>query len=156
MLGALCLLMVVWWAVSVINNPFLTPRPAPSAPGTASGNVPGSVREQPTPAATSTNPKDVTYTIISTDSVPGTKRVLKIRLRQKVSTDILRLIALELKNADRHEYQRTFIMYLLPGMQVGAGAWATTHFDPDLQVKILGLTAEEEEALITEPEPLVG
>jgi hypothetical protein len=32
-------------------------------------------------------------------------------------------------------------------MEVGAGAWATTHFDPDLEVCILGLTAEEEEAL---------
>lgn len=31
-----------------------------------------------------------------------------------------------------------------------AGAWATTHFDPDLEVRILGLTAEQEKAL-TEP-----
>ena len=37
-------------------------------------------------------------------------------------------------------------------MKVGAGAWATTHFNPDLEVRILGLTAEQEEALKQQPD----
>ena len=57
----------------------------------------------------------------------------------------------ELKNADRKDYERTFIAYYLPGMKVDAGAWATTHFNPDLKIFILGLTTEEEEILVSEP-----
>jgi hypothetical protein len=34
-------------------------------------------------------------------------------------------------------------------MKVGAGAWATTHFNPDLKVEILGLSLEQEKSLTT-------
>lgn len=104
------------------------------------------------PSAERTIPKDVTYTIIGTDILPGIKRSLDIRLNRKTSEDVLRLIAIKLKNADEREYQRTFIVYFLPGMRVGGGAWATTHFDPNLTVRILGLTSEEESSLISEPQ----
>ena len=99
-----------------------------------------------------TTPREAIYTIVDTDIVPGVKRSLAIRLNQKVSEEVLRSIALELKNADQNEYERIFITYTLPGMEVGAGAWATTHFNPDLKVNILGLTAEEETTLANEPE----
>jgi len=62
-----------------------------------------------------------------------------------------RAIALKLRAGDSREYDRTFIVYYLPGMPVGAGGWATTHFDPTLDVRILGLTVQEERALVTEP-----
>jgi len=32
-------------------------------------------------------------------------------------------------------------------MEVGSGAWATTHFNPELEVKILGLSLEDEEKM---------
>jgi len=38
-------------------------------------------------------------------------------------------------------------------MTIGSGAWATTHFNPNLEVRILGLTAEAEKALTQEPVP---
>ena len=47
--------------------------------------------------------------------------------------------------SSRH-YERTFIVYYLPGMPVGGGGWATTHFDPALEVRILGLARQEERA----------
>ena len=34
-------------------------------------------------------------------------------------------------------------MHYLPGMEVNAGAWATSHFTPNLEVSILGLTLEQ-------------
>ena len=34
--------------------------------------------------------------------------------------------------------------YYLPGMKVGAGAWATTHFNPELKVDVLGMSREME------------
>ena len=36
-----------------------------------------------------------------------------------------------------------FLTYYLPGMVPGAGAWGTSHYNPDLHVKIYGMTKEE-------------
>ena len=66
---------------------------------------------------------------------------LDVRLNQKVSQDVLRAIALELKSNDSRQYDRTFIVYYLPAMNVDSGGWATTNFNPTLDVRILGLTA---------------
>jgi len=91
--------------------------------------------------------EDITYEIINTHTFRDIKRSLDVRLNKKVSEDTLRIIALELKTQDPRNYERTFICYYLPDMEVDAGAWATTHFNPDLEVRILGLTVEQEEAL---------
>ncbi len=111
--------------------------------------------EEATPTSTATPiiPADIPYSVIDTDIVPSIKRSLDVRLNKKVSEDVLRAIALELKSNDSRQYDRTFIVYYLPGMTVDAGGWGTTHFDPTLDVRILGLTAQEEQALLTERAP---
>lgn len=91
-----------------------------------------------------------TYTIIKDDAVPGTKRTVDVRLSCKVSEATLISLAAKIKDSDPHLYQRTFIYYFLPNLEVGTGAWASTHFDPDLKVDILGLTIEQERALTRE------
>lgn len=88
-------------------------------------------------------PTDVSYTIINEYTIPDIKRSLDIRLTGRAPETQLRSIALEIKNSDSATYDRTFIVYLLPDMIVEAGAWATTHFNPDLEVEIIGLTIEE-------------
>jgi hypothetical protein len=100
-----------------------------------------------------TIPTDVSFSIIDSSTLPSIKRRLDVRLNKKVSEQNLRAIALKLKGQDAQVYDRTFIFYYLPGMTVSAGAWATTHFTPDLEVRILGLTAEDENKLATQPEP---
>jgi len=97
-------------------------------------------------------PDDVNYEIINQHSLPNIKRMLDIRLNKKVSKDVLTTIALTLKKSDPKRYKRTFIGYFLPGMEVNAGSWATSHFNPDLKVEIHGLTVEQEQALKKEPE----
>lgn len=97
-------------------------------------------------------PADVAYTIINTNVIPGIKRSLDIRLNHRVEEDVLRSIATELKNADQNRYERTFIVYYLPKMEVGAGGWATTNFNPDLEVKILGLTPKQEKTFANDSE----
>jgi len=92
-------------------------------------------------------PSDVTYSILDEQIIPGIKRSLDVRLNRKVSEGVLRMIALKLKGADSKKYERTFIGYYLPEMTVGAGAWATTHFNPNLEIRILSLTVEQENAL---------
>ena len=93
------------------------------------------------------------YTIIRTEVVPGIKRSLDIRLNRTVSEEVLRAIATKLENSDHGTYERTFISYHLPGMKVGSGAWATSHFDPDLEICILGVSTDQEELLFPYQRP---
>jgi hypothetical protein len=93
---------------------------------------------------------DVTYSVLNTSVMPGVKRSLDVRLSRRVSESTLRDIALKLKANDARSYERTFICYYLPDMEVGHGAWATSHFDPELEVKIIGVTIEEQERLTRE------
>ena len=117
-------------------------------PPTTSPNAQTTITTPPPKQPTATPiPKDITYTIIDKNIVPRIKRSLDIRLNRKVSEDVLSAIAMQLKNSDPNTYERTFIGYYLPDMTVNAGYWATTHFDPILEVRILGLTAEREKTL---------
>lgn len=89
----------------------------------------------------------LTYSIVNSDILPSIKRSLDVRLSRKVPLDVLRSIAFKLKAQDPRAYERTFICYYLPGMEVGSGAWAISHFNPDLEVRILGVTIEQERML---------
>jgi len=121
-----------------------------SAPPTTASNQQSTSLQQEQPKATPI-PKDITYTIIEQSTIPGIKRSLVIRLNKEVSEGALISIALALKNSDSNSYERTFISYLLPDMIVNAGCWATTHFDPNLEVRILGFTVDQKEALNHRP-----
>jgi len=64
---------------------------------------------------------------------------IEIELKKKLTEDELKEIALKLRST-RQSYDYLWIFYLMPGMQSGAGAWATTHFTPGLEVEIMGST----------------
>lgn len=81
---------------------------------------------------------DEAYSVVDSKIIPGVKRSLDIRLNKQLSEEELRVIAHKLKAQDSRPYERTFIGYYLPGMPVNAGYWATTHFNPNLEVRILG------------------
>jgi len=82
------------------------------------------------------------WSVINETKVANIKRQLDIRIDQKISKESLRTLALKIRSQDPAQYQRTFILYFLPGMRTDAGAWASTHFDPDLDVRIIGFTAD--------------
>lgn len=100
------------------------------------------------------------YSVTSDDNYRDEKRSVNVRLDKKVSVEELRNIALTIKGMEKNDYERTFITYYLPDMEIGSGAWATSHFNPELKVNILGLSASEEEKLNIEakkiPEEIVG
>lgn len=82
------------------------------------------------------------------DTFMGTiKRTVDVRLEQKITEDELRLLGEEIKLKGRKSYERVFITYYLPHQTPGSGAWATTHFDPDIDVRILGFGVDEVAAL---------
>jgi len=90
----------------------------------------------------------IIYEIIDENILPSIKRGLDILLNRKVSKKVLRTIAMKLRNSDPNTYDRFFIGYFLREMDLNEGYWATTHFDPNLVVQILGLTTEQEQVLI--------
>ena len=62
----------------------------------------------------------------------------EIRLEKKVPKEFLKEIAKMLNHLEKRKYERTLILYFLPDMKTDSGAWATTHFNPNLEVRILG------------------
>jgi len=93
----------------------------------------------------------VNYTVIEKTNLQNIKGSIDIRLEKKVPKDFLQKLALKLRETELRKYDRLFITYYLPGMKPGSGAWATSHFNPNLEVKILGTTIEEEKALKDRP-----
>jgi hypothetical protein len=90
----------------------------------------------------------ITYTIIQKETLHNIKCSIDIRLSDKISEGELKRLALKIKADLGQEFERIFIVYYLPNMEVGAGGWATTHFNPTLEVSINGLTKAEETKLI--------
>lgn len=91
----------------------------------------------------------IKYSVIEKSNLGSIKRIIDIRLEQKVSKDFIQKLALKLRKTEPRKYDRIFITYYLPGMTQGSGAWATSHFNPNLEVKILGTTIEQEKALMS-------
>lgn len=79
------------------------------------------------------------YEIIKDNTTGSLKRSVDVRLKEKVDETELSKLAHEIKDKNPENFQRTFILYYLPGMIVDAGAWASSHFNPELEVKILGV-----------------
>ncbi len=79
------------------------------------------------------------YSIISDEAQSSilNRRKVNIRLQGKVSEKQIREIALEVIGTESRD-KIVYVFYYLPLMEVGSGAWARSHFTPDLEVKIMG------------------
>jgi len=71
---------------------------------------------------------------------------LKIELNDKISIDKLKSIAYKLRET-RRSYDKLWIFYSLAGTTAETGAWAISHFTPNLEVQILGATYTEDEKM---------
>ena len=78
------------------------------------------------------------YKIINTETSGTTKKTIYIQIPEQLTTQQLEDIATQLK-IDNSVYDRLFIFYYLPNMKIGSGAWASTHFNKDLEVRIYGV-----------------
>ena len=83
------------------------------------------------------------YKIISDTPYHHYKRTVVVRLSERISEDELKALAAKIKKMDSKQYERTFITYYLPKMEVGHGAWASSHYDPNLKIEIYGTTKEQ-------------
>ncbi|WP_281613107.1 hypothetical protein [Flammeovirga sp. SubArs3] len=87
-------------------------------------------------------------TIIRNEKTP-LKAMYSIRIPSQLTKNQINNIAVQLKN-ENLDKQNVFIEYLLPDMVLNNGAWATSHYNPTLEIKILGLTKEEEQKVKNE------
>lgn len=87
-------------------------------------------------------PSDFTYTVIedTSDSVLG-KNELIIEINQKISIGQLATLADNVFQTKAPQ-DRFYIFYQLVG---SSDTWATSHFDPDIEINILGFTLEQDE-----------
>ncbi|WP_108424521.1 hypothetical protein [Flagellimonas amoyensis] len=88
------------------------------------------------------NPLEQTYSIIREDvDISLRKANLKIRLQRPMSKKELRTLAFNLKD-ERANYEKLWIFYYLPEQETEYGAWAISHFKPELELEIMGASGE--------------
>jgi hypothetical protein len=86
---------------------------------------------------------DINYELKEYDIIPNIKYSANIILDRKLTKSELEYIANRIyKEKNIKNYERAFLAYYLPGMKIGSGAWATTHFNPNLEIIILGFNNE--------------
>lgn len=94
----------------------------------------------------------VVKSILVEDRPPQWSAVVNVTLHGRVTESALTEIATLLRSTFQSS-RYVFIFHNLPGTEIGNGAWATTHFDPSLNVQIMGMTGDQEAKLRELPLP---
>lgn len=90
-------------------------------------------------------PGNFSYNIIEDKSnVALEKNQLTLEINQKLTEGQIATLAEKLFNS-KEKQRRFYIFYQLAGTKNGSGAWATSHFDPELDIQILGSTSQQDE-----------
>ena len=90
-------------------------------------------------------PDNFSYNVIEDKSnVALEKNQLTLEINQKLTEGQIATLAEKLFNS-KEKQRRFYIFYLLQVMKNGSVAWATSHFDPELDIQILGSTSQEDE-----------
>lgn len=76
------------------------------------------------------------FNVIKSDNFSNDRLSAYIRLENPVERDSLSSIANYIRETNP-EYDNIFVFYSLPDQEVDEMAWATSHFTPELEVKIL-------------------
>lgn len=87
------------------------------------------------------------YTIRSDEKKSDIVRKVHVDLDERVTKQQLEKIANEIKESDKNNYERTLIMYRIKD-EKSVAAWATTNFDPDLEINFIGLDADKYNTLL--------
>ena len=89
-------------------------------------------------------PQDFSYKVIKDESNERLeKNQLTIEINKKLNLQQLATLAEQIYDSKPRQ-RRFYIFYLVPGMRIGAGAWAISHFDPELKIEILGSTMDQD------------
>jgi len=128
----------VCYCVVTLLLPFLIPRAAQSQ---TSGAIPPNLK----------------YRVVENHRLRKIKLSLNIHLNRRLNEDALTSLAHKIYDSySGKTYDRVFMLYSLPRTIPGHGCWATTHFNPDVEVRIFGLSADEENAILKLKVPFKG
>lgn len=84
------------------------------------------------------------YDVIDLLDESPVRAVINLRVYELLEETQLKQIAMYFRNQYSYpKYERLFILYYQPGMILGEGAWATSHFEPELNVQIQGMKNED-------------
>lgn len=89
------------------------------------------------------------YSIMSDESKPPHKRTVEVQLETRATPEQLESLATAIKAAGKNDVARTFIGYRLKDGDPDSAYWATSHFNPDLEIKYQGLSPEGYEQLLS-------
>jgi len=141
--------LLVYLALSISMIPFLEDDVGKGEPVESSSNIQTALVEEPGGPISPTDdlepqrrPLETISYVRVRDRMGNLKRSLVVGLVEPVDEQSLTVIARTLQ-AEEPNVERTFIEYNLPGMPDATGPWATSHFNPDLRVRILGMSREE-------------
>lgn len=88
------------------------------------------------------------------------RRAVYVRVDRRIDEDDLLAIATQLEAKGTKTYARTYVNFILPGMPVNHGAWASVLFAPEPKVMVHGLSRSDEELFLAEhradTRPLLG
>lgn len=90
---------------------------------------------------------DGLYSILSDEGLPPAKRTVEVLLYDRVDEVTLESIGRAIKAEGEQDVERTFIGYRLDGQDPESAYWGTTHYNPDIAVRIQGLSLEQYETL---------
>ncbi|MCG9011155.1 hypothetical protein LH431_11160 [Laribacter hongkongensis] len=125
-------------------------------PKTEQSNTPA-VEQSPQSSnqATEQSTSIAAYTITADERKRNTKRSVEVLLDERISKDALTIVANKIKADEPETFERTFIAYRIKGVS-DSSYWATSHFDPDLDVKIHGITADGYASILESDETVPG
>lgn len=75
------------------------------------------------------------------DKIPNQKLSLNVILSERIEENELESVAKKIyEKYNGNDYTNVFVVYYQNGMRIGNGGYATTHFRPNLEVDIYGLS----------------
>ncbi|AZB00312.1 hypothetical protein EG359_12085 [Chryseobacterium joostei] len=101
-------------------------------------------------------PENFEYRIIKDESNPNVeKNQYQVEINQKLTEGQLATLAEELYNS-KDKQRRFYIFYNLKDNENSILAWATSHFDPELEVSINGSTNTEDNQMLFKAQKVEG
>lgn len=97
-------------------------------------------------ACSENTPELPAYKITEDTAKGNVKRTVEVELPQRVDEKALKALAEQIHDLSNEDFQRTFIGYRIAGDN-NQSYWATTHYNPDLEVKIMGETVSNYEKI---------
>lgn len=99
------------------------------------------------------------YNPVSED-ISEQRRAVYVRVDRRIDEEDLLRIAGQVEAKGKKAFARTYVNFILPGMPINQGAWASVLFSPEPKIMVHGLSRADEELFLSEHRadrrPLLG